>query len=77
MTTGYQRAYQSNRRRLFQIRYYRDRYWTERYERAGLYKPEGYVTSHADPIPEDEARKVASHINSFDPTYPCLVVQVA
>lgn len=63
--------------RAFQIKYYRDGIWTEKYERAGIYKPEGYAISPADPVTESEAREVARHINSQQPTYPCLVVKVA
>lgn len=70
------RGYASHRG--FQIRYWRDRFWAERYERAGIYKPEGYATSKADPVPESEAREVATHINTWwRPTQPCLVVRVA
>jgi hypothetical protein len=71
------RGYASNRQSGFQIRYYRDQEWADAWERAGIYKPAGYVTSKADPVGEENAKAVARHINSFNPTYPCLVVKVS
>jgi len=57
----------------FTIRFYRSQEWSDRFERAGVRKPAGMVTS-PHPYTRTEANWLAQHINALEPEQPCEVV---
>jgi hypothetical protein len=60
----------------YTIRYYRSQEWADRFARAGILKPSGWVTSRTRYAKRVDAQRVIDHINEMDPEHPCELVEV-
>lgn len=58
----------------FAIRFYRNEAWEKRFQRAGINKPAGMVTSSVRFSKRSDAQHTADRINSEGPEFPCEVV---
>ena len=60
----------------YTIMFYRNQDWAERFEKAGVYKPEGMQQSKIPYRNKVDATVAAEHVNAFEPEYPCVVVEL-
>jgi hypothetical protein len=58
----------------YTIRYYRSPEWAERFKRAGMHKPAGWVTSSTRYSKREDAQRVVDHINTLGPDQPVELV---
>jgi hypothetical protein len=60
----------------YTIRFYRDEWWAQRFDRAGINKPAGWVTSSHRYQKIHEAQEVVRHINALKPERPVELVHL-
>lgn len=58
----------------YAIRYYREKFWTDRYAAAGISKPVGWQLSPHRYNDRNQAVRCVDHINRQRPTYPIELV---
>jgi hypothetical protein len=60
----------------YTIMFYRSQEWAQRWERVGVYKPEGMACSGVPYRSKVEATLTAEHVNAHRPEHPCVVIEV-